>query len=166
MPNYANGKIYEIWNGKLRYIGSTTQELKVRMWAHQKPSNTRSSRQVIDGGGAEIRLLEEYPCATRRELLMREREWMLKSECVNSYLPIRLEQDTKDYSKKYKQSAKGKASQANWFANNKDKLRAYRLNYDEENKERLNKLRNIARNIRREWSRSCDQLNHISIYDA
>lgn len=84
-PAYKHTKIYIIVTkeGKLCYIGHTVKELKQRLRGHLLDSKCMS-RIVLGFGDAEIRLLEEYPCATRRDAVERERYWISRTpNCVN-----------------------------------------------------------------------------------
>lgn len=94
MPNYQRGKIYAIRSRndpELVYIGSTCDELRVRLAGHRrdykrfqngKYGNT-TSFQVLAAGDAYIELIEEYPCNSKMLLNKREGEVMRATECVN-----------------------------------------------------------------------------------
>ena len=63
--NYANGKVYGLYDGAVCvYVGSTTQTLEQRYSKHKHKSPEH-----------EIRLIEKYPCKTRFELETREEHW-------------------------------------------------------------------------------------------
>ena len=85
MPNYANGKIYQIIspNHPMPYIGSTTQALCRRMAEHRRKNNICSSRILIESGDAYIQLIAEYPCENKEQLNRREGEMIRERECVN-----------------------------------------------------------------------------------
>lgn len=81
MPDYQNGKIYQIWspNTDKVYIGSTTQPLHKRLYEHTKGLTGKKyvySRKVLECGDARIELIEEYPCAKKSELDRREGQVM------------------------------------------------------------------------------------------
>ena len=64
MKDYANGKIYTIQeNGNVLYVGATTLTLKRRYQAHRHKAP-----------GREIVLYENFPCANRAALDVREEE--------------------------------------------------------------------------------------------
>lgn len=88
MPDYSKGKIYAIYSPSLNitYIGSTTKTLKERLYGHLK-GNTTGSKQVLKCNDYKITLLENFPCANRYELEMRETEYIKNNECVNIALP-------------------------------------------------------------------------------
>ena len=94
MPDYQQGKIYKITYGDETYYGSTATTLRERMWSHKSNfkkwkkgvgSNCRSFT-LFDKYGFEncpIELVENYPCATKKELLIREDWYMDNNECIN-----------------------------------------------------------------------------------
>ena len=83
MPNYINGKIYQLIFGDLteRYIGSTTQPLRKRLFGHKSSSASQNVRDLVSEVGKEnvkIRLIEAYPCSCKDALLAREQHWIDK----------------------------------------------------------------------------------------
>lgn len=90
MPDYSNGKIYEIVGGGMRYIGSTCKKLSNRKADHNCKTryNKCMSRLIINKYEWEINLLEEYPCNSKEELLFRESYWINKLDCINIQNPI------------------------------------------------------------------------------
>ncbi len=97
MPNYANGKVYKIENKNgshdMVYIGSTTETLDFRLYMHEhqyrhylKPKSKSScitAYQVIATEDYKITLLEDYPCASKKELEKREGYYQGQIKCVN-----------------------------------------------------------------------------------
>lgn len=90
MTNYHNSKIYKIIspsNPSLTYYGSTTQSLSKRMVDHKrchKSGKTNiTSKNIVCFDDAIIVLVELYPCDTKKELLLRESEYILNNICVN-----------------------------------------------------------------------------------
>lgn len=73
MNKYTKGKIYKITskNTDKFYIGSTTESLKKRLGRHKNIRNC-SSKEIIEADNYEINLLENYPCNSKKELLIRE----------------------------------------------------------------------------------------------
>jgi hypothetical protein len=122
MPNYANGKIYQIIspNHPVPYIGSTTQPLCKRMVEHRKPSHwpNCSSRILIQAGDAYIELIEEFPCDNKEQLNKREGELIREMECVNHHVAGR--------------------TQKEWYEDNKEAVNARHKVYREANKEAIN----------------------------
>lgn len=113
MVNYQNGKIYRIVCNitKLQYIGSTCVSLSQRLGQHvsnfkTKDSGITSSKRIIEGGDYKIFLIENYPCDTKEELLMRERHFQENMECVNIYKAIRTEETEKEYMANYREEHK------------------------------------------------------------
>ena len=90
MPNYQNGKIYEIINDETegKYIGSTTVLLCKRMAEHRSNykkylKNGRkyiTSYDILKYDSAKIVLIENYPCNSKEELEARERYWIENSK--------------------------------------------------------------------------------------
>ena len=82
MPDYSEGKIYKIVNTENDkvYIGSTTQLLCNRMSLHRYDANHRvsPSRKLYKSmrfHGVEkfkIKLVKDYPCHTKEQLLAKE----------------------------------------------------------------------------------------------
>lgn len=65
------------------YIGHTVKELKERLKGHILDGKCMS-RVILEHGDFEIKLLEEYPCASRNMAVERERFWISKTpNCVN-----------------------------------------------------------------------------------
>lgn len=95
MPNYLNGKIYKIIseNTEKIYIGSTVKKLSCRFSDHKRnPLHKIScaSNIIIECGEARIELIEEYPCESKKDLLLREQYWMdhFSDLCVNKQRAI------------------------------------------------------------------------------
>ena len=138
MCDYSNGKIYKIWspNHSLVYYGSTVKTLADRMSVHRATSNSTSSKQIIDAGDADIKLIEDFPCMNKYELLDREAEVMLANwdGCVNEMVPgaVRRAGGLKEYfkenNKKYyeKNVVKINAYQKEYAINNAAKVRAHK----------------------------------------
>ena len=93
MVNYQNGKIYKIMSDEtdLVYVGSTTQDLCVRMASHRRDykawlNNDKkyvSSFEILKFDNYRIVLIENYPCNDRTELNKKEQEYIEKLNCVN-----------------------------------------------------------------------------------
>jgi len=129
MPNYQNGKIYGIYyQKKLRYIGSTTQTLALRMGKHR--TNARNIHMTGDiykemrENGIEnyyIELIENYPCNTVEELHKKE------GECQRL-----------DFDNICNQLIAGRSKEEfDSLPETKIKKREYNLKYREQNKEKL-----------------------------
>jgi hypothetical protein len=97
MIDYSKGKIYKIVGAGKTYIGSTTSKLYIRLNRHR--CNKRkyelgereytTSYEVLGHPDTRIELIENFPCASKVELLRREAEWIRTTECVNKIIPLR-----------------------------------------------------------------------------
>ena len=113
MADYSQGKIYRLDSENGTYIGSTTTSLENRLYDHRASLRSYNkgkvrfitSHVVVDAPDLEISLIENYPCKTRQELLVREKYWINfyaeRMEIVNKCLPIREEGDKQAYHKAY-----------------------------------------------------------------
>jgi hypothetical protein len=102
MPNYTNGKIYQITaEGFDPYIGSTTLPLGNRFSKFKTTKKHYSCSHFINHPSCKIELLEEYPCETRAELMLKEREWIDKTVCVNVARPIISDLEKREYHQSY-----------------------------------------------------------------
>jgi len=91
MPDYSQGKIYEIRCNitKEVYYGSTIRSLSHRMSQHKR-GRTCSSIKIIDRGNFTCKVIEEYPCKSRVELEIRECWWIENNVCVNKNTPMKV----------------------------------------------------------------------------
>ena len=91
MPDYQQGKIYKIVceTTGLVYIGSTTQTLERRLYAHEKKQflQVYSSYQILHNRNYKIELIENYPCKNNEQLRAREAYHCSKTDCVNLIRP-------------------------------------------------------------------------------
>ena len=92
MNDYDDGKIYILYIlgfEEYGYVGSTIYDLKKRYIHHRDIKSCSSKILFDDGNDVVIKLLENYPCNNRKELLARERYWKEQyPECVNIRDPI------------------------------------------------------------------------------
>jgi hypothetical protein len=117
MPDYQQGKIYKITCGDETYYGSTATTLRERMRLHKKEfkkwkkgvcSNCRSYT-LFDKYGFEncpIELVEDYPCETKKELLIREDLYIKNKECINERAAYRTEEEVKEQKWQYHEDHK------------------------------------------------------------
>ena len=97
MPiDYQKAKIYRIVNDTIPdmvYYGSTCQNLSTRMAGHRcyakRININNSSKQLFQTGNPVIVLVENFPCKSKEELLMRERFYIENNSCVNKQVPGR-----------------------------------------------------------------------------
>ena len=108
MNGYENGKIYKVVdkNDNIIYIGSTKTSLKERWRKH-----------LLNCDEYNIKLIENYPCECKRELVKYEQKFIdLYSEMglLNKHKAYRSKEERKqyekEYDKKYKQSGKHRES--------------------------------------------------------
>ena len=97
------GKIYKVvcnLTGEI-YIGSCeNQTLGHRLSRHERKRDCAVS-QILDRGDYQIKLIENYPCDTKEELLWRERYWFELIPCVNIRRPIVTKEEEKEKDKQY-----------------------------------------------------------------
>ena len=133
MPDYQKGKIYKIWSPHSDdiYIGSSTQDLAVRMGKHRSDMDC-TAKSIINLGEAKIELIELYPCNSKIELNKREGYFIRSLDCVNICISGRTK---KEYYEENKEKVAGQTKI--YRENNKEiiskKMKAYR----EANKEQL-----------------------------
>ena len=82
MTNYQNAKIYVIedYTTDMVYIGSTCKTLEQRLKQHEGnfkafqagKSNNVTVFKILENDDYEIELVENYPCATKQDLNIRE----------------------------------------------------------------------------------------------
>lgn len=129
MSSYASGKIYKITSPHTDkiYIGSTAQSLERRMINHKhyyKHNKGISSKPMFDSGDPQIELIEEYPCHTKKELLLREQYYMdLYKDCICNERPA--VGDKKAYHRAYIRSERGKAVRQKWIEDHKEEFKEY-----------------------------------------
>ena len=93
MPNYQNGKIYQLCYNDFFYIGSTTLLLCKRYSNHIQDSKRNPNQKCyafFNNNGwdnVKIVLLENYKCNSREELVAKEDEYIRKNlnnpKCLN-----------------------------------------------------------------------------------
>ena len=125
MPDYKNGKIYKIvcYDTDEVYIGSTVQDLEIRLNEHKKPTNGCCSKQIIDRNNYYIELLETYPCNNEFELNRKEGEYQRAIECINRRIAGRTD--------------------AEWRQDNKETIKAHGKKYYQDNKEKIKAYRQV-----------------------
>ena len=123
MVNYENSKIYQVVCGETKriYIGATTNTLCNRFHHHRHPLNPTRTKDFIN---PTIHLIEEYPCLNNTELSLKEKEWILKTNCVNVKIPLRTPAE-------YYRDNKLQISQQKkqYYQNNKEKIKLKMKDY-------------------------------------
>jgi hypothetical protein len=92
---YENAIIYKIVADELIYYGSTIEKTYQRIRHHRGQykdfllgkRNYQTSFDLIKLNNYKIELVENYPCKTKEELLLRERYWIENNVCVNKVIP-------------------------------------------------------------------------------
>jgi hypothetical protein len=175
MPHYQNSVIYKLkhnedYDDTNIYVGSTSN-FKNRKNQHKTVCNNEKAKYynlnlyqyIRDNGGWDnwvIIPIEEYPCNSKKELLIRERHHIdLLRSTLNRNIPGRTVkewyEDNKEHiaeiKKKYREDNKEKIAEIakEYYENNKEKLKKYyndnkekiaeiSKEYYENNKEKIN----------------------------
>ena len=141
MPNWDSACIYMLRHKddvelENIYIGSTTN-FRGRKSNHKKSCNNENDKEHnlpkyqyirANGGWYEWKMvwLEDYPCKSKRELLLREEEVMVQYQNrLNKRKAHRTDEEIKEYHKEYDKE---------YYQNNRDKLVEYQK---EKNKEKI-----------------------------
>ncbi len=158
MVNYALGKIYRIVSNHTEnvYVGSTCRPLSERMAKHR--GNYRmhlagarikyTSYEILQYDGAEIILIENFPCNNKEELLRRERFHIEGTpNCINLVVPGRTDAEYRaanrekmiEYQKIYRENhqEQAKINKANHYIANREAIKAKHKAYQEANKDEI-----------------------------
>jgi len=135
---YEKSKIYKLQHEDGHfYIGSTINELRVRLKGHKDKSKQALHRALYSHINEEwdkvkIVLIEAFECSNRNELRQKEDQYIQKElanpfclNCIKSYCSP---EDYAEYNKNY---------QAEYRIANADKQIAYRTEYYEKNKDKI-----------------------------
>jgi hypothetical protein len=129
---YETSKIYRLQHddGKF-YIGSTINDLRVRLQDHKRKSKQKPERRVYqhinnEWGKVRIILIEVFECSNRDELRKKENEYIqqeLDNElCLNHNKALQTKEERKEYMKAYKEQ-------------NNEAFKKYNRTYNEKHKE-------------------------------
>ena len=145
--------IYSIYNDIGTYVGSTMQALSYRIKGHERDalklldplSNlTRicSSYEIMLKNNYNYKVLEWVAVESKEELLLKEREWIEKTEnCVNKNIPIRSPEEVKQYHRNYYLSHKHDPAsiekRKKYMLDNKEKIRIDHQRWNKENEEKM-----------------------------
>lgn len=173
MPKYENAVIYKLCckNASItdEYIGSTCNKYK-RKQGHKCCCNNGNNDkynfsvyQFIRANGGfnnwDMIILEEYPCESKVQLQMKEREWIERLRPIlNRQIPTRTRQEYYDECKeKYKQyyeehreeriqyyeehKEEFKEQQTLYYKKNKDEIREQQTQYYEKNKDKIKEIK-------------------------
>tara|TARA_R110000823_G_scaffold288524_1_gene406669 strand:- start:21 stop:512 length:492 start_codon:yes stop_codon:yes gene_type:complete len=155
-------KIYciEDVNG-LKYIGSTVQPLKERLWGHKSKNNECSSYK-LDLYNSFIYTIEECNQDDKKE---REQYWIDNTDCVNMYNTTF---DKKEYHKQWHIDNRDKNNENNkqWRIDNRDKKMEYNKQYHTDNRDKINENATQRYHYQNSWGgdkRSNNNLLEIDI---
>ena len=134
---YEHGKIYRLYvpGNPESYIGSTCWELRKRFNAHKSAYLSATQTQCASCtlfaiGEVHIELLEAYKCNTKKELEIKEREWIEKTPtAINKNIPTRTMKEERAVNKE-KYAAKCKE----WREANPERVAEYDKAYKESHK--------------------------------
>jgi hypothetical protein len=156
MSNYQNGKIYKIVCNITNeiYVGSTISSLSERLRHHiseykyyiNNKQNFVSSFVIIERGNYKIVLLENCPCETKEQLLIRERYYFDTLNCINKMRPIITTKEQceykQDYYKQYyiENRDEIKEQHKQYYIENKKEIAKKHKQYGIENREKLTEL--------------------------
>ena len=157
--NYQNGKIYSIRTHQtdIVYIGSTTQELSMRMAGHRRNYRSHlrgkgdgsSSIEILKYEDSYIELIQKFPCVDKSELHRKEGEIIrLTDNAVNKRVAGR---NIKEYRfdnkeviaagmKKYQEANKEVISEKKkeYYKSNKEVINEKKKEYYKANRDKIN----------------------------
>ena len=157
MPDYSKGKIYTIRfydNDKLIYIGSTIQNLAVRLGGHKRNFTCSLYQYIHDNYEGDfkccyIELLEPFECTNKNELDKREGEIIRQYKADDNYIVInkciagrdakQYRQENADKIKQYRQenADKIKDKSKQYYQENADKIKYKSKQYYQENADKI-----------------------------
>ena len=153
---FVTGKIYKISdvNNTKCYYGSTINSLSLRKALHKSSYkkykngilNKLSVFELFDEFGVEncnIHLVEQYPCTTKNDLLLREGFYIKNHNCVNTSIAGRT-------LKEYYIDNKDKFKQHNdqYYIQNKEKISQHMKHYYELNKIKIRRKQKLSYNMK------------------
>jgi hypothetical protein len=153
---YQSGKIYKLTSEHTNkiYVGSTCKKLlstrlsehlcDYKRWKNGK-RDYLTSFDIFELGSVQIALLENCICETKNELLSRERYWIEHHHDIlfNKHIPIRTEEETRisgnEINKIYREINKDRIKQykKELYENNKEIIAEKNKIYREANKDKL-----------------------------
>jgi hypothetical protein len=142
MSDYSQGKIYKIISSEcdLVYYGSCAIPLNQRLSIHKNKYkcfleakfNYVTSFELLKQNNYEIVLVENYPCDSRKELELREGEYIKNNVCVNERVAGRTPKEYRQDNRETLLQKKKEYREAN-----KEKIREQQKQYWQDNRERI-----------------------------
>jgi hypothetical protein len=142
MPDYNKGKIYTIrskTDDTLIYVGSTIQQLSVRIGGHKiKSRDIKYQNRLIyktinnNWDNWYIELYEEYPCENKEQLCKREGEVIREIGTLNVVVAGRTRKEYREENKEQITEHKKE-----YYENNKEQITDKHKIYYEENKDKI-----------------------------
>ena len=161
MSKYDNGKIYVIKNtiNDKVYIGSTKHTLEHRFNQHkrrikqEKYKNLKFYNNIIklNVENFYIELIENYACKSRKELELKEKEYILLYDSINNgynkVLPLKSKEEEIIDRKRYLETNKEEITKKRKEYERKieNKIKARKKDYREKNKELISEKAKIKR---------------------
>lgn len=147
--SYKNGKIYKLeCDDGYFYYGSTTTELRKRLYRHKLTSDKQPYRiyqhiNTIGWDKVKILLVENFPCETKKELIQKENEYILLNKhnnlCLNTIFAFHTEESRqlakKEYYIKTAEQRREYERKRNQTEYRKEQNRKNRLKQSTENRE-------------------------------
>lgn len=176
MKKYSQAYIYRYWNKKQQYFGSSANTWKHRQQQHLCPSNTCTSRHIINGDLPwQCEIIESFPCENKRQLWERERFYIENFECVNEIIPNRTQKEyyeanreklTANMRKSYEEDREARRKKVKAFRDaNNEKVCAGRRKSYHKNKEK-NHANKLASGKKSREKRKDKEASYKKVYCA
>ncbi len=187
---YKNARIYKIVDNTNQqiYIGSTYESLSRRLGHHRSAYKIHlndsskvkyvTSFEILKNNDFAIYLIEEYPCENKEQLLRRERHYIETIQCINKMIPIRSNEEKKQYTKsknkeyydinkeqihdrqkEYRNNNKEYFNEYNkeYYDTNKEQIHEQKKEYYQNNKEKIQKYRDDNKDIMKQQQKIYDE---------
>ena len=153
MFDYSKGKIYKLIcniTGNI-YIDSTIQSLEDRLIKHKKLLNKNPNNicsiEILKNNNYQIILIEDYPCETKKDLLIRERYYIDITDCINKRKPFVTNEEKlenlREWNKKTEYSKKKYIKNKNYYVEYREKNKIKNSEYQKQyRKENIEKYKN------------------------
>ena len=169
-PNISqNGKIYLLSGiDNYYYVGSTVKDLNYRLTKHKGDSKIKDTYvykhfNKLGWDNVKIDLLEQYPCNSKEELLIKENEYINSvkgdNNCLNLNNSYMTEEDKIEWKRQYRQDNKEQIKEynKNYVVNHKEivlqKQKEYRDAHKQELKEYFKKYAQEHKEEKKEYKK-------------